>query len=89
MQSPFPFELDLEIERTFCYTREKLKFEEQRAKALEAFSMMARGGDDQRMTLQDFVTLRVHGITSDITRPNVETDNFELKPALISIVQQS
>jgi len=48
--------------------------------------MMAGGGEDQR-TLWYFVTPLVQGIASSITRPRVEAHNFELKPALISMVQ--
>ena len=31
----------------------------------------------------------VQGIASSIARPNIDANNFELKPAFISIVQQS
>jgi len=41
---------------------------------------------DQRGILRDFVTPGVHEIASTITGPTVDADNFELKPALISIV---
>ena len=47
---------------------------------------MVGEGRDQRRMVQDFVTLRVQGITSSIACPNVEAHNFELKLALISIV---
>ena len=50
---------------------------------------MAEGGGDQRRTLQDFVTPRVQGIASSITRLAVDANNFELKSVLISMVQQS
>ena len=46
-------------------------------------------GGDQRRTLRDFVTPRVQGIASSIGCPIVDANNFELKPALISMVQQS
>ena len=65
-----------------------MKLEEQRAKAQEAFSTMAKEGDDQRRMLWDFVAPGVQGIAC-ITRPNLEAHNFELKPALICMVQQS
>ena len=44
---------------------------------------------DQRRTLRDFVSLGVQGIASSIARPAVDANNFELKPTLISTVQQS
>jgi len=50
---------------------------------------MVGGGGEQRRTLRDFVTPGVQGIASNITRPNVEVNNFELNPALSSILQQS
>jgi len=50
---------------------------------------MAGGGGDQRRTLQDFVTPGVQGITSSLAHPNVDANNFKLKLALISMVQQS
>jgi len=85
MWSSFPFEFDIEIERTFHSRRKKLKLEDQRAKAQEASSTVVGGGDDQRRMLRDFIISRVQGITSSIARPNLEAHNFELKLALISI----
>jgi len=66
MRSPFLFEFEPKIEMTFHSRRKKLKLEEQRAKAQEASSTMARGGDDQRRTLWDFITPGVQGIASSI-----------------------
>ena len=40
--------------------------------------------DNQNRTLQDFVIPRVQGIASSVAWPNMEANNFELKPALIS-----
>jgi len=50
---------------------------------------MAGGGGDQRRTLRDFVAPGVQGIVSSIAHPTIDVNNFELKPALISMVQQS
>jgi len=50
---------------------------------------MAGGGGDQRRTLRDFVTPGVQGIAPSIAYLNVDANNFELKLALISMVQQS
>jgi len=44
---------------------------------------------DQRMTLCDFVTSGVQGIALSIALPAVDASNFELKSALIAMVQQS
>ena len=49
---------------------------------------MDAGAGGQR-TLWDFITPEFQGISSSITRPTVEVNNFELKPMLISMVQQS
>ena len=65
----------------------KLKLEEQRAKAQEACTTMAGGGDDLRRTLWDFLTPGVQGIALSIAQPNMEGHNFDLKPTLISKVQ--
>ena len=48
---------------------------------------MAGGKGDQRRALRDFVTPVVQGIVSSIARPTVNANNFEFKPALISMVQ--
>jgi len=48
---------------------------------------MTGGGGDQRRTLRDLVTPGVQGIASSIARPALDANNFELKPALISMVQ--
>ena len=50
---------------------------------------MDAGARGQRRTLQDFITPGVQGISSSITRPTVEVNNFEFRAALISMVQQS
>jgi len=56
--------------------------------ARETSPIIARRGCEQRRTLGDFVTLGVHGIASSIAHANMKANNFELKPALISMVQQ-
>ena len=89
MRSPFLYEPDPEIERTFYLRRKKQKVEEQRREARRTSPNMAGGCGDQRRILRDFVTLRVQGIASSIARPNVDINNFELKPTLISMEQQS
>jgi len=88
MRSPILYEPDPKIERTFCLRRKKQRIEEQRRKARKNLTSMAGGGGDQRRTLRDFVTPVVRGIASSIARPTVDTNNFELKLALISMVQQ-
>jgi len=83
------YERDPKIERTFRLRRKKQRIEEQRRVARKNPINMAGGEDDQRRTLRDFVTPRVQVIASSITHPTVDANNFELKAALISRVQQS
>jgi len=45
--------------------------------------------EEQRRTLRDYVTPGVDSQTPGITIPPIAAHNFELKPALISMVQQS
>ena len=87
MRSPFPFEFDLEIKRTFCSRSKKLRVEEQRLKGQAVSSLIAGIGGDQRRTLPDFITSGVQGTSSSITQPTVEVNNFKLKLVLISMVQ--
>ena len=83
MQKSPLFEFDPEIERTLH------KLKRQRAQLTESTSEMAGGGEEQRRTLRDFVTPGIHSQTPGIAVPPVAAHNFELKPALISMVQQS
>jgi len=69
--------------------RKKQKIKEQRHEARRTSINLVGGGGDQRRNLRDFVTLGVQGIALSIAHPNVDANNFELKPALISTVQQS
>jgi len=81
------FKFDLEIEPTL----HRLKRQRQIQEELEvdiSTSMMA-GGEDAQRTLWDYATLGPHSQTPSITRPLLTTNNFKLKPALISMVQQS
>jgi len=83
MQKSHLFEFDLEIERTFH------KLKRQRALLIASESEMAGGEEAQRRTLRDCVTPGAHNQTPGITIPPVAANNFELKPTLISMVQQS
>jgi len=83
MQTSPLFEFDLEIERTFH------KLKRQRAQLIPSTFEMAGGGEEQKRTLRDYLTPGVHSQTPGITIPPIAAYNFELKPALISMVQQS
>ena len=88
MRSPFAYELDLEIERAFRIRRQKQRLGKRR-KAQEESPKMNAGAGGQRRTLPDFITLIILCISSSIARPTMEVNHFELRPTLISMVQQS
>ena len=79
------YEPNPEIERTFYLKGKKQRIEEQRSEVRRNSNMAG----EERRTLRDFVTLGVQGIASSIARPVVDANNFQLKPALIFMVQQS
>jgi len=85
MRSLILYRPDPDIERTFCLRRKKQRIEEQRHEARRNLSMAG----EERMTLSDFVTPGVQGIALRIAQTTVDANNFEIKPALISMVQQS
>ena len=41
------------------------------------------------LTLQDHITPNVEGVAGGISVPALEASNFELKPALINMIQNS
>jgi len=86
VRSPFAYEPDPEIEWTFRIRRKKQRLDKRR-KAQEEFAKMDAGGEGQRRKLRDFITPGVQGISSSIARPTLEVNNFELRPAPISMVQ--
>ena len=85
MQSLILYEPNPEIERTFRLRRKKQRIKKQRREVRMNLSMAG----EARRTLHDFVTLGVQGMASTIARPTMDANNFELKPALISMLQQS
>ena len=68
------FEFDPEIEKTARRLRKESR---------------ARKMTERRRTLQDYFTPTAAGVAGSIVAPNVEANNFELKPALISMIQNS
>ena len=73
----------------FPFEEKEAKIEEQKREVRRTSTNMAGGDGNQRRTLMDFVTPGVQDIASSIACINVDANNFELKPALISMVQQS
>ena len=73
--------------KDFRIRRKKQRLEKRR-KAQEESPKMDAGAGGQRRTLRDFITPGVQRISSSIVRPTVEVNNFKLRLALISMVQQ-
>ena len=77
-------ESDPEIERTFRRRRKQ-----QRRRRLGQSSQAQNMANPENRPLKDYAAPSARGLRSSITRPNVEANNFELKPALLSMVQQN
>jgi len=77
------------MKQTFCLRRKKRRLEMQEHHSHVSWPKMASRRGDQRKTLRKFVTLWVQDITSSIARLNVEVNNFDLKPTLILMMQES
>jgi len=82
------FEFDVEIESTF-HNLKRHQYIQEESEADTSTSMMVDGENVQRRTPRDYVTLGAHVQTPGITRLPMTTNNFKLKSALISMVQQS
>ncbi|MED6202287.1 hypothetical protein PIB30_103786, partial [Stylosanthes scabra] len=50
---------------------------------------MADNANNQRKTLADYTNPTTTSCGSSIVLPNVDANNFELKPALVQLVQQN
>ncbi|MED6184682.1 hypothetical protein PIB30_049879 [Stylosanthes scabra] len=50
---------------------------------------MANNANNQRRTLTDYTNPTTTSCGSSIVWPNVDANNFELKPALVQLVQQN
>ncbi|MED6148014.1 hypothetical protein PIB30_049183 [Stylosanthes scabra] len=85
---------DSEPERTLFRRRRKTRMARQAA--LEQQLNMAANNNDipihqgqnQRVTLGQYSQPTSEGCGSTILRPNIQANNFELKPSLIQLVQQ-
>ena len=70
--------------------KEKItKVEEELEIATNSILVIMRGEEAHKRALQDFVTPRVQGLNSRITRPNMEANNFEIRRGLVNMVQQN
>jgi len=81
MRSLILYEPNAEIKKTFHFRKKKQWIEEQRCEARRNLNMVG-----EKRILRDFVASAVQGITSSIAQPAVDANDFELKPALISMM---
>ena len=72
---------DPEIERTL----HQLKKEKKK----EANTSLSNMADQEQKVLRDYATPSVNGATSSIRRPAIQANNFEIKPAIIQMIQQT
>ena len=72
---------DPEIERTLRQLKK-----EQKKEANTSLSNMA---DQEQKALRDYAMPSVNGATSSIRRPAIQANNFEIKPAIIQMIQQT
>ncbi|XP_042465896.1 uncharacterized protein LOC122048392 [Zingiber officinale] len=70
---------DLEIDRTFLRKRNLQK----------AFQAAQESSEMADKLLKDYAAPYALGVRSSITRPPIEANNFEIKPAVIHMVQQN
>ena len=88
------FPLDIEIEKTLRNLKnvrevEKAAMVEQR-EINQNIPIAATGGPQQRQrTMEDFWRPVIREEYSTIRKPPIKANNFELKPALITMVQQN
>ena len=72
---------DPEIERTLRQLKK-----EQKKEANTSLSNMA---DQEQKVLRDYAMPLVNGAISSIRRPAIQANNFEIKPAIIQMIQQT
>ena len=77
---------DLEIERTLRRIKQEIRATEQTQSQKETEQKMAEENHGRR-TLGDYVTPSAEGCSTSISRPPIQANNFELKPALLQLVQ--
>ena len=70
---------DPEIERTL----RQLKKEKKK----EANTSLSDMADQEQKALRDYAMPSVNGATSSIRRPAIQANNFEIKPAIIQMIQ--
>ena len=90
---PIRLDLNIELERTLRNLRKvkgakEATMENQRER-MQPIPEEAKNERPQRqMTMEDFWRPVIQDEYSTVRQPAIEADNFELKPALITMVQQ-
>ncbi|XP_020245172.1 uncharacterized protein LOC109823298 [Asparagus officinalis] len=79
---------DPEIERTLRHIRKKARETKDNLKSKNTMGDQENQGNQDR-SLKEFASPTTHSSQSSILKPNVATNNFELKPSLLSMVQQN
>ena len=72
---------DPKIERTLCQLKKEKK--------KESNTSLSNIADQEQKALRDYATPSVNGATSSIRRPAIQANNFEIKPAIIQMIQQT
>ena len=72
---------DPEIERTLCQLKKEKK--------KEANTSLSNMADQEQKALRDYVMPSVNGAISSIRRLAIQANNFEIKPAIIQMIQQT
>ena len=72
---------DPEIERTLRQLKQEKK--------KEANTSLSNMADQEQKALRDYATPSVNGATSSIRRPAIQANNFEIKSAIIQMIQQT
>ncbi|KAJ4720877.1 DNA-directed DNA polymerase [Melia azedarach] len=80
---------DIEIERTYRRNRkEKRAASTQQTSTMDPNIVNNDGANDQR-ALRDYVIPTVNGASTSIRRPAIQVNNFEIKLAIIQMIQTS
>ena len=71
---------DPEIERTLRQLKKEKK---------EANTSLSNMADQEQKVLRDYAMASVNGAISSIRRPTIQANNFEIKSAIIQMIQQT
>ena len=72
---------DPEIERTLCQLKKEKK--------KEANTSLSNMADQEQKALRDYAMPSVNEATLSIRRLAIQANNFEIKPAIIQMIQQT